>query len=66
MSDIVTLQDAEVIRESDRAVLVRVDGAEVWIPKSQIDDASEVWSLKNAGPGDLVIPLWLAEEKGLT
>lgn len=65
MSDLAFISDAECIRESAKAILVKVDGVEVWIPKSQIADESEVWSLKNAGPGDLVIPQWLAEEKGL-
>lgn len=34
-----------------------------WIPKSQIHDDSEVW--KNGQEGELIIPEWLAHEKGL-
>lgn len=60
----VTIGDALVIRETEAAVLVRVEEEDFWIPKSQIDNASEVWSMKNAGPGDLVVPRWLAEKLG--
>lgn len=54
---------AETIRETPKAILVEVEGEEFWIPKSQIDDESEVW--QDDQEGELVIPLWLAEEKGL-
>lgn len=62
--DVVTIGDATVIRETNAAVLVRVEEEDFWIPKSQIDDTSEIWSLKNAGPGDLVVPRWFAEKLG--
>lgn len=56
--------DVEVLRETDAALLVLgPEGDEVWVPRSQIDDSSEV-----SEPGDsgvLVIPRWLAEAKGL-
>lgn len=35
----------------------------LWIPKSQIDDDSEVWQ-KNQ-EGDLVISEWIAHQKGI-
>ena len=38
-------------------------GDELWIPKSQIHDDSEVYAKDHSG--ELVIPEWLAEEKGL-
>lgn len=53
----------EVIAETDKAILCVVDDEDVWIPISQIDDASEVWEYGDEGT--LVIPRWLAEEKGL-
>ncbi len=59
----VQIEDAECVRETDKALLVQVDGLEVWIPKSQLRDGTE---LKERGDvGLLVIPEWLAEEKGL-
>lgn len=65
------IADCAVIRESDRALLVRVPPipprkfhVEFWVPKSQIDkEESEV--LKLGDQGFLVIPEWLAKEKGL-
>lgn len=58
-----------VVKTTDAALLVQVDGHEdpVWIPKSQIDDTSEIDD--QADPediGTLTIPEWLAREKGLT
>ena len=52
---------------SDKALLVVFEGEKIWVPKSVIDDDSEVWSDKHVGQtGDLVLPEWLADEKGLT
>lgn len=48
---------------SGQALLVDVDGDCVWIPCSQISDDSEVY--KPGDVGELIIPQWLAEEKGL-
>ncbi len=64
IEDTVVIDDALVIRETAQAVLVRAEGEDFWCPKSQIADESEVFSLKNPGPGKLVIPRWLAQEKG--
>lgn len=51
---------------TDKALLVVYEDAEVWIPKSQIHDDSTIHSHKQVGEsGELVIPYWLAEEKGL-
>lgn len=52
-----------VVRATAKALLVEVEGEEVWIPRSQIHDDSEVWD--EGHEGTLVIPLWLAAEKGL-
>mgnify|MGYP001605071654 FL=1 len=62
--DTVAFEDVVVKRETDKAILVVVEGEEHWIPKGQIDDDSEVWSQKN-GEGRLVISRWIAEQKGL-
>jgi len=59
----------EVIRESDKAILVghgeHLDDP-VWIPKSVIHDDSEVWdgSTDGCGPGDLIVETWFAEKEG--
>jgi hypothetical protein len=49
--------------ETDKAILCLVGTKEVWIPKSQIDNSSEVQG--EGDDGTLVIPEWLAIEKGL-
>lgn len=45
------------------ALLVEVEGSEVWIPSKLIDDKSEVW--RKGDEGDLVISRWFAEIKEL-
>lgn len=63
----------EVIRESDKSILVRVETSEadviqaqgsreVWIPKSQIQEDSEVTEVGDSGT--LIVSQWLAEERG--
>jgi len=60
---IVELPDVEVVKATDMALLCLIEGDEHWIPKSQIHRTSEV---KDEGDeGTLIIPLWLAEEKGI-
>jgi hypothetical protein len=54
---------AEAIAQSDDAILVEdEDGEEVWVPQSQIHDASEVW--KKGDSGTLVVTEWIAIKKG--
>ena len=45
--------EARCIRTTAFAILVEVDGEEVWIPQSQIDDDSEVW--QDGDEGELVV-----------
>jgi hypothetical protein len=49
--------------ETEKAVLCVIDGAEHWIPKSQIDDSSEVY--EKGHEGKLVVTRCLAEQKDL-
>jgi hypothetical protein len=49
--------------ETDKAILCVIDDKEVWIPKSQVDQSSDVQSKGDSGT--LVIPEWLAIEKRL-
>jgi hypothetical protein len=54
-----------VIHEREEALLVETDDLdekEVWIPKSQIHQYSEVREVGEAG--EMVIPYWLAQERG--
>lgn len=62
-TDLVEIEVDEVKRERDLSLIVVVDGEEVVIPKSLIGETSEV---REAGDsGMLVIPKWLAEDRGL-
>lgn len=55
----VKFKNAECIRETARALLVRFDGRERWIPKSAVHDDSEVYgNLKDNSKGTLVIVGW--------
>lgn len=56
--------DAVALKETrGGGLLVDVGGEEVWLPIKMIDDKSEVF--QKGDEGELVIPLDLAEEKGL-
>ena len=50
----VSVPDARKIRETEKALLVEIEGEEHWVPKSfaRLDP-----------DGSLEIPKWLAEEK---
>ena len=52
----VELEHEGIIRETSAAVLLRVDGEEVWIPKSQLS-----WADKDTAE----ISPWIAREKEL-
>lgn len=56
-------KDVRALRETSKAILVSIKGLEHWIPKSQIDDDSEVYKLGDEGW--LVLSGWITEEKGL-
>ena len=59
----VEIRDVQAIKETDAALLCAIEGEEIWIPKSQINDDSEVYA--EGGEGTLVITRWFAEKKGL-
>jgi hypothetical protein len=64
MSEKVQIQDVVAVKETEAALLVEIEGEEFWIPKSQIDDDSEVY--KMGTDGTLVISAWFAEKLGVT
>jgi hypothetical protein len=58
----VSLGDGEAIRETEKALLVRIDsGEEKWLPKSIIHDDSEVFEEGNTG--DVVVAEWWAVQE---
>lgn len=65
MSDETADLKAECLRETAKALLVRVGSRELWVPKSLVDDDSEVFDADENATGKLVVPLWWAEKEGL-
>ena len=63
MDETETIEDVVCLRETAKAILVEIDGDEVWIPKSVIHDDSEVSA--GGDEGDLVVAQWFAEREGL-
>jgi hypothetical protein len=54
-----------VVRKTTKALLLCYEGDEQWVPESLIDDDSEVWLKSAEGEsGNLVIPLWKANQLG--
>jgi len=65
MSDDTVSFDVETVEaESEKAILVEIEGEKFWVPKSQIHDDSEVYS-KRSGGGTLIVTRWWAEQKEL-
>lgn len=61
--DLTSIDDVTVVRATEKALLCRLDGREVWVPRSLIGDDSEV---ADAGDeGTLVVATWFAEKEGL-
>jgi len=58
------ISDAKAVRETDDALLVEADEFDEpqWVPKSQIDDDSEVYKLGT--DGTLIVSEWFAEKRG--
>jgi len=59
---------AMYLRETEKAVLVDIEGVELWIPESQIGRASQIRLSCGFARGDigwLEVSDWLARKKGL-
>ncbi len=57
-----SFRDVRLVAATEKALLVAVSGKEVWFPKSQVKQTNL------AKPGDvgfIVVPSWLAIEKGI-
>jgi hypothetical protein len=57
--------DAEVLKETEKALLVDIYDNEVWVPKSEVN--WEETDVKVEGDkGTITISEWIATQKGLT
>lgn len=63
-AETVTFDNVDVLQETEYALRVIVENEELWIPKSQIDEESEVQDKESSG-GELIITKWLAKKKSL-
>ena len=63
--EVVSFEHVKCIKATDAALLCEIDGEEVWIPKSQVDDDSEVFDDEDNAEGRLVVTEWIAIQKGL-
>ena len=59
----VDFEDCTCIAETPKALKVVINSKAEWIPKSQIDEDSEIWH--DGQSGTLIITEWLAIKKGL-
>lgn len=51
------------VKDTGRALLVKFEGKETWVPRSQLNKVeNEIWHARDEGM--LVLPVWLAKEKG--
>ena len=62
----VEFECAECRRETAMALLVCIDGREVWVPKSVVHDDSEVFDADDNATGTLVVKEWWATKERLT
>lgn len=59
---------AEFRHQTEKAVLVRIEGSDYWIPDSQIEQESEIYvgcGMERGDHGTIVMTDWIAQEKGL-
>jgi hypothetical protein len=59
----VSIPNVVALRETTKGLQVRAGDVEVWLAKSQVPEASEVRF--DGDRGTLLLPRWIAEEKGL-
>ncbi len=62
MTKYIELEDVEILRETGKALMVEVEGEEIWLPISQVkpDPEHEVGYV-----GEISITEWIAEQKGI-
>lgn len=63
LTDLVTLKDVEIVKETKLSFLICHEKHMKWIPKSLVGKTSEV--KKEGDTGMIRIPEWLAKNRGL-
>ena len=54
--------EAFILRHTPKAVLIKYEGEEIWLPRSQLVDDEE---LPQEGQAEVRMTAWIAKEKGL-
>jgi hypothetical protein len=57
------IEGAICVGATAKAIRVRIDERELWVPQSVVDDDSEVW--KDGDTGMLIVKEWFAIKEGL-
>ena len=63
LTNLVTLKDVEIVKETKLSFLICYEKHMEWIPKSLVGKTSEV--KKEGDTGMIRIPEWLAKDRGL-
>ena len=64
-SKYVEFEDISVKKETEKAILVEIEGDEYWVPKSQLSEDSEVYERDEGNEGTLIVTRWWATQEGL-
>jgi len=64
----VVVYECTVVKKTDKAMLIRLeDDREIWIALVNIDDTHDITSDSHEGDeGEIAIPQWIAEARGLS
>lgn len=57
-----TMGEGKCTRDTEKALLVKIDDKDLWIPKSCVHDDSEVYEVGHEGT--VVVKRWWAEKNG--
>lgn len=61
-NDKVYIEDVQIHHETEKALCCIIEGEMLWIPKSVIDEDSEIW--KKGQEGQLVVSEWFFAKIG--
>lgn len=60
------LGTGKATKATDKALFIELESGEhLWIPKSVLDDDSEVYDNEGNAEGEVVVKTWWAEKEGL-
>lgn len=63
-SSSVKIENVKAIKATEKALLCEIEGAEHWVPQSQITEDSDVYNARENNEGTLVVTHWWADKNG--